>query len=75
MTHELKIKYEFAQLNHQGKKDWELRKNDRDFKVGDIIRFTVIEFGFFYTRKITVVFSSKEYGLQEGYVILSISKI
>jgi hypothetical protein len=35
MTHDLKIKYEFAQLHFNEKKEWELRKNDRDFKDGD----------------------------------------
>ena len=72
MPHDLKIKYEFAQLHFQGKKNWELRKNDRGFKVGDLIRFTVIEFGFMYTRKITHIYQSTEYGLNEDYVILSI---
>ncbi|WP_158728623.1 DUF3850 domain-containing protein [Flavobacterium sp. I-STPA6A] len=71
-THDLKIKYEFAQLHFIGKKNWELRKNDRDFQVGDLIRFTVVEFGFKYIRRITHVLENTDYGLQEGYVILSI---
>ncbi|MBA0884935.1 DUF3850 domain-containing protein [Flavobacterium undicola] len=78
MTHDLKIKYEFAQLHFIGKKNWELRKNDRDFKAGDIIRFKIIEFEdtskWSYTRTITNVFEDTNYGLQEGYVILSIEK-
>lgn len=72
MPHDLKIKYEFAKLHFEGRKDWEIRKNDRDFKVGDLIRFTVVEFGFIYTRIITHVYKDAEHGLQEGYVILSI---
>jgi ASC-1-like (ASCH) protein len=72
MTHDLKIKYEFAQLHFQGKKDWELRLNDRDFKTGDLIRFTVLEIGFVYTRTIEAIFN--DFGLQENYVILSLKK-
>ncbi len=33
ITHDLKIKYEFAKLHFEGKKDWGLRKNDRYFIV------------------------------------------
>lgn len=74
-THQLKIKYEFAQLHFQRKKDWELRKDDRDFRIGDTIIFSVIEFGFMYTCTITNIFRDTEYGLKEGYVILSIKNV
>jgi hypothetical protein len=72
-THYLKIKYEYAQLYFQGKKDWEIRYNDRDFRTGDTIVFTVIEFGFMYSCKIINVFSDTELGLKEDFVILSIT--
>lgn len=36
--HELKIKAEYANAKLKGIKPFEIRKNDRDFKVGDIIR-------------------------------------
>lgn len=74
-THHLKIKYEFAQLHFQGKKDWEIRKDDRDFRVGDNIIFSVIEFGFMYSCNITNIFRDTKFGLQEGYVILSIKNV
>ena len=77
-THDLKINYEFAKLHFEGRKDWEIRKNDRDFKVGDLIKFNIVEFasstGWSYTRKITHVYKEAEYGLEEGYAILSLSK-
>lgn len=78
MIHDLKINYEFAQLHFIGKKNWELRKNDRDFKVGDTIQFTVVEWesssNWKYERTITNVFDDTSLGLQDGYVILSIEK-
>jgi DNA-directed RNA polymerase subunit E'/Rpb7 len=78
MTHNLKIKYEFAKLHFIGKKNWELRKNDRDFKIGDTIQFKIIEFenssDWSYERIITNVFDDTSLGLKDGYVILSIEK-
>ncbi|PKB18365.1 DUF3850 domain-containing protein [Flavobacterium sp. 5] len=74
-THYLKIKYEFAQLHFQGKKDWEIRYNDRDFRTGDTIIFSVIEFGFMYSCTIINVFSDLQFGLKEDWVILSIENV
>lgn len=74
-THHLKIKYEFAQLHFQGKKDWEIRYNDRDFRTGDTIIFSVLEFGFMYSCTITNVFSDTNFGLKDGWVILTIKNL
>ena len=41
--HELKIKEEYMIDIVCGKKTFELRKNDRDFQVDDIIRFIVVD--------------------------------
>lgn len=75
-NHQLKIKYEFAKLHFQGNKNWEIRRNDRDFQEGDIIEFTITEvidnIHKTYTRQITNVFDKEIYGLKKGYVILSI---
>ena len=38
MTHELKIDPKYFELVQDGIKNWEIRKNDRKFKVGDILR-------------------------------------
>lgn len=75
--HNLKIKEQFAREYFSGVKRWELRKNDRNFKIGDSIIFEVInEAGekiLEYNRRILYVFDKIEYGLQPGYVILTIS--
>lgn len=75
MTHKLKIKekYLIAILNR--KKTFEIRKNDRDFKVGDEILFTVVETGGEFPHSFIVTYVLKdcpEYGLQDGYAILGI---
>lgn len=51
----------------------ELRKNDRDFKVGDTIEFTIIETGCKYSRDIIYIFEGGEYGLEKGFCILTLS--
>lgn len=80
MTHHLKIFSKYANLHLRNKKNWELRKNDRNFKVGDKIKFTIVSNitglpmgNDGYTRTIDFVFEGGLYGLEEGYCILSIS--
>lgn len=79
--HELKIKEKFFYDVRDGYKKAELRKDDRDYKVGDLIHFVDIhekEFDVFEDNLyvITHILSNaKEYGLQDGYVILSIEKV
>lgn len=43
MRHELKIKQCFLCHILEGKKTFEVRKNDRDFQVGDTINFLPLE--------------------------------
>lgn len=40
--HELKIKHEYLEAVSLGIKTFELRKNDRDYQVGDLIHFVVV---------------------------------
>lgn len=75
-THELKILPEYYKAVLKGKKKFELRKNDRDYEVGD--RLILNEFdgekytGEFVIKNITYILKGGSYGLEEGYVILSI---
>ena len=41
--HELKILHEYLVDVDLGKKTFELRKNDRDYQVGDLIRFIDVQ--------------------------------
>ena len=77
MTHELKIKTGYFEAVKSGLKNFEIRKNDRNFKVGDYVilkewyhaRFTGRE----VKRKITYIyFGSGTYGLSEEYCILGL---
>jgi len=70
-THTLKISTEYAQSLFNKKKTFEIRKNDRDYKVGDYLEFKGWEHAF--TLNVTHILSHKDFpeGIKEGYVILS----
>ena len=86
--HELKIKHEYLVEIALGNKTFELRKNDRDYRVGDLIRFIdikqsnsdkhdcdiYIDEDTLY--KITYILKDvPEYGLDKDYCILGIKKL
>lgn len=78
--HELKIKEEYYRELEAGNKTFEIRKNDRDFQVGDYINFKIVRgtlvFETYPLFKITYVLKNvSEYGLENGYAILSIKKM
>lgn len=80
--HYLKIRPEYHDAILNGIKTHEIRKNDRNFRVGDSIKFDVIKEGGKihhaperYT--ITHILTSEEFpdGIKEGYAILSIKRV
>ena len=84
--HELKIKHEYLVEVDRGRKTFELRKNDRDYQVGDLIRFIdvkqestgdcdiYIDPDDLY--KITYILKDvPQYGLDKDYCILGIKKL
>jgi hypothetical protein len=75
-THELKILPRYFKSILDGTKNFELRKNDRDYKVGDNLVLHEYAHGM-YTgrkayRKITYILQGGEYGLDKDYVVLSL---
>ena len=88
--HELKILHEYLVDVDLGKKTFELRKNDRDYQVGDLIRFIDIREDDSTANKnqiepnidentlyrITYVLKDVEkYGLAKDYCILAIKRL
>lgn len=82
--HELKIKADYASDVYFDRKKFELRKNDRDFQVGDLLKFKVVyhEEIYWFTAledrlyKITYILKDvPEYGLNKDYCILGITRL
>ena len=78
-THKLKTLSEYFQKVWDGNKTFEIRINDRDFKVGETV--LLYEFnqekndytGRYCEVKITYIFAGGKYGLADGYVCFSFS--
>lgn len=73
MTHELKILPEYFEAVTSGRKQFEIRKNDRDYKIGDQLIFKEWN-GSEYTgdsfkSEITYI---TDYAQKDGYVVLGI---
>ena len=83
MRHELKIKQCYLIHILEGRKTFEVRKNDRDFQVGDTIRFLPLEDDNY--NAYDVVSPLPEYkinyvmadfsGLQQNHVAMAITPI
>ncbi|WP_158125248.1 DUF3850 domain-containing protein [Vibrio fluvialis] len=66
--HNLKIKSEHLEAIISGVKTFEIRKNDRDFKVGDRVTLIEEEGERYLTIRINYITS---YAQQDGYVVFS----
>ena len=79
MIHELKTWPEYFQEVFMDHKKFELRKDDRNYQVGDHLILKEWEMkGHYFTgrelaRVVTYILrDAPEFGLQEGYVLMSI---
>lgn len=76
MTHELKILPKYYNEIVKGKKNFEIRKNDRNFKEQDVVILKEFSDGKFtgkYVKAIiSYIFYGGSYGLEEGYCIFSL---
>lgn len=81
--HELKLNSVFADDVYTGAKSFEVRLNDRDYKVGDIIKFTVMKLKKKVDHQlnglefeITYILDSRFFGigLKDDYVVLGIRR-
>ena len=78
MIHELKTWPQYYKPLSRGQKTFELRKYDRDFRVGDILKLREWDpdkedyTGRDTERFITYILIGPVFGLQEGYCIMGI---
>jgi hypothetical protein len=79
-THELKTINPYFQLVWDGKKTFELRKNDRNFKQGDYLRLMEYGKGGWTGRECNfeieyILKDCPEFGLMDGFVIIQLKLI
>lgn len=78
MIHELKIWEEYFEEVFMGRKTFEIRRNDRDFKKGDTLilqewdRHKETLTGRKLARNVTYVFEGGSFGVEKGFVVMSI---
>lgn len=78
--HEIKIEQEYFEYVISGKKKFEIRKNDRNYEVGDILRLketakdgeSSYYTGDIYLAKIIYI---TDYAQQDGYVVMGIAPV
>ena len=81
MKHILKLKDKYFDEVLSGRKSFELRKNDRNYSVGDTLILNEIdkngkETGRRLQKRISYILKDcPEYGLKDGYCILSLDFI
>lgn len=71
--HAIKISATFFRDAASGRKNFELRKNDRGYKVGDIIRLEEYYLGVYtgrFCRKVITYMLEDYTGLEDGYCVL-----
>ena len=83
MTHRIKLLEKYADDVFDGTKPFEIRKNDRGYKVGDTVSFLPVNANgdsvkhpindaFFV---ISYLLKGPLYGLEEGYVVFALEKL
>lgn len=77
--HELKTIPPYYQAVEEGLKNWDLRKDDRDFKVGEFVRLKEYDpvkkvySGHYLIFRISYILrNAPKFGLKEGYCILTL---
>lgn len=77
MIHELKILPDYFKAILDGKKNFEVRKNDRKFKVGDYLALNEYVEGMYTGRSVlmhvTYILSNTEY-CKDGYVTMAMER-
>lgn len=81
MKHTLKIQQCYLIHILEGTKTFEVRKNDRDYQVGDVISFLPIEDSNYQVYEIRHTLPEfrisyvTNFGCQDGFVVLGIKEI
>lgn len=74
----LKLQQPFFDDVYFNRKEFEVRKNDRNFEVGDRIKF--LEFPYdalqkFVIKDVKYILEGGQYGIEKGYVVLGLKEM
>lgn len=81
MIHEIKLLVTFANAVLDGRKNFEVRENDRGYQRGDIVRFTAVDNAGkrvehpIETEQFAITYVLSGWGIKDGYVVFGISRI
>ena len=81
MIHNIKLNIEFCDLVNNGVKSFEIRRDDRNYNVGDYIRFNPVGILFqevehpIKYKMFEITYILRGWGLQEGFCALAIKEI
>lgn len=81
MIHELKTWNEYMMPIRRGEKTFEVRRNDRNFKVGDTImligwnNILIKESGNWIKAEITYILEGGQFGVEKGFCVMGIKVI
>ena len=91
ITHELKLNIEFCDAVYNGRKSFEIRRNDRGFQTGDHIKFIPFKSGAVVgpdgdasamypdhpikTQEFIITYLLNGWGVQPGFVAMAIKKL
>lgn len=86
VTHDLKLSIFFCDAVYNGRKSFEVRRNDRGFQTGDHIKFIPIKPGTtkqedmypdhpIKTQEYVITYMLNGWGIENGYVVLGIKKL
>jgi len=67
--HLLKIERRFMNARRAGEKTFEVRRNDRDFQVGDTVQYTTL--GGRQYKGVYVITYTSDYGQRDGWIVFS----
>lgn len=78
MVHELKLQQPYFDDVYFNKKEFEVRLNDRDFKIGDTLK--LLEYPFdgrqrYVLKEIKYIFQGGQHGVAEDTVILGLKDV
>lgn len=82
MTHEIKLKQDFVEAVSSGRKSFEVRKNDRGYQTGDLIRFLPLDEDGdpnydspLAEKRFRITYLLSGWGIEKDYVVFSIMEV